>query len=404
MSKILHISKYYFPYFGGIEDVARTIVLEFKPYHEQRIIAFNTSKDTVDEVVDDIPITRIGVHSVLFSQPLAVSCRRHIERVLKVFKPGFIHLHLPNPLVATVLLKMNLYGAKIVSHWHSDVLGKDVLYTLYRPFERKILERSYKIISTSERYLFNSKPLQPYLETKSVVLANTINEDKLKLVDGDTERIAEIKRRWGKKIILSVGRHVAYKGLSHLISVSDFLRADAEIVIIGDGPVTASLKRQAEGNNRVHFLGHVSNDELRCYFHAADLFAFPSDTKAEAFGVALAEALYCGVPAVTFDVPGSGISWVNKHDVSGKVVPLGDLKGFASAVDEILSDDVLYSRLSNGAHEWVVQNFSRNIILPTLEKVYGSAQKIVPRAVNGVLNVSVVLYRNKFEEVRRLVE
>ena len=47
MKKILHISKFYFPYYCGIEVVALTIVDQLKPYFEHRIICFNHEKGTI---------------------------------------------------------------------------------------------------------------------------------------------------------------------------------------------------------------------------------------------------------------------------------------------------------------------------------------------------------------------
>ena len=44
---------------------------------------------------------------------------------------------------------------------------------------------------------------------------------------------------------------------------------------------------------------------------------FPSITKNEAFGVVLAEAMYCYTPAITFTIEGSGVNWVNLHQVTG---------------------------------------------------------------------------------------
>ena len=38
MKKILHISKYYYPFHGGLEDVARSIVMEMRDRYEQRVI------------------------------------------------------------------------------------------------------------------------------------------------------------------------------------------------------------------------------------------------------------------------------------------------------------------------------------------------------------------------------
>ena len=48
--RILHISKYYYPYIGGVENICKYIV-EGDTEHETAVVCFNEgSKDVVDEV------------------------------------------------------------------------------------------------------------------------------------------------------------------------------------------------------------------------------------------------------------------------------------------------------------------------------------------------------------------
>lgn len=77
-----------------------------------------------------------------------------------------------------------------------------------------------------------------------------------------------------------------YKGLRYLIEAEKYITTDCHIVIAGQGPLTEELKAKAN-LERVSFVGRLSNDELRCYLHAADVFAFPSITKNEAFDLRL---------------------------------------------------------------------------------------------------------------------
>lgn len=44
MKRILHISKYYYPFSGGTEQIARDCVNALKDEYEQKVIAFNDGK------------------------------------------------------------------------------------------------------------------------------------------------------------------------------------------------------------------------------------------------------------------------------------------------------------------------------------------------------------------------
>lgn len=89
------------------------------------------------------------------------------------------------------------------------------------------------------------------------------------------------------------------------------------------------------------FVGRLSDEDLKLYHYAASVFAFPSITKNEAFGIALAEAMYCGTPTVTFTIPGSGVNWVSLNGVTGIEVANADDKAFAEAIDLLIADKAL---------------------------------------------------------------
>jgi len=369
MKKILHISKYFYPYYGGIEDVARTIVDELKPYYEQRIICFNHEKGTIYNI-NGADVLRIGTTCTIASQPISIRYRNILQKAIDSYRPDFIHLHLPNPLIASYLLTVNLKGAKIITHWHADILGQKGFYSLYKPFEYKILKKSYKIIATSEMYLNYSEPLKDFT-SKTVILPNTVNESKLHLFVGEQEEIDKIKAKYdNKKIVFFVGRHVSYKGIDYLIDSEKYITNDCVILIAGTGELTAQLKNKVGDSNRIKFIGRLSNNELKYYLHASTVFAFPSMNRSEAFGVALAEALYCGLPAVSFNIIGSGALWVNKNGYTGIVVENKNPIEFGAAISKILSSDSLRDELSKNAILWVKSNFTKNQILPIMKKIY----------------------------------
>ena len=74
MKKVLHISKFYHPYFGGIEDVACNIVTEMRSAYQQRVICFNHEKSgTIRTQENSVEIVRINAPVTIASQPLSIS-------------------------------------------------------------------------------------------------------------------------------------------------------------------------------------------------------------------------------------------------------------------------------------------------------------------------------------------
>ena len=65
-------------------------------------------------------------------------------------------------------------------------------------------------------------------------------------------------------------------------------------------------------NDRVRFLGSVSESKIRSLFSTCDCLCLPSIERTEAFGLVLLEAMAFGKPVVASDIPGSGVGWVVK--------------------------------------------------------------------------------------------
>jgi rhamnosyl/mannosyltransferase len=205
---------------------------------------------------------------------------------------------------------------------------------------------------------------------KVKVAQNGIITADFELKPGDEERIKQIKEmHGGKKIVYFVGRHIPYKGIDFLIKADKYIQNDCVILIVGKGPHDKVLKK-IPCSDRVKFLGRLSDEDLRCYSHAADIFAFSSVTKAEAFGVALSEAMYCKSVPVVFNIKGSGVNWVSVAGKTGEEVPLKDIKAYANAIDKILADDNLQHTYAEAARERIIKHFTAEIAVSVMNDIY----------------------------------
>ena len=372
MKKVLHISKFYYPYFGGIEDVVYNIVDELRAQYHQRVIVFNHERTGAIRTMDNgVEIVRVNTPFVVASQPISISYLWHLRKEIQSFRPDIIHVHFPNPLVTLYLWMINLHGARLIIHWHADVIGKTALYKLYRPLECKALERADAIIATSKQYIGKSVPLQPFKD-KIIILPNIVNEEKMRLLAGEEDEVQRIRDQYaGKKIVLFMGRHVEYKGICYLLKAAQWLDDDCVVLIGGTGELTQVLTQKAKAQkDKIKFIGRLPSLEMKYHMYAASVFAFPSIDRREAFGVVLAEALYCGLPAVSFHIEGSGTTWVNQNGQTGLVVDTIDARQYAEAINTLLRDDKRREQYGENAKKWVRANFLKDKI-QIISKIYG---------------------------------
>lgn len=99
---------------------------------------------------------------------------------------------------------------------------------------------------------------------------------------------------------LYVGRLEKLKGLQDVIPLFA-ADARADLVVVGTGRYEAELKRRAEGNSRIRFLGSLPFDQLRNLYANAMAVIVPSLCY-ETFGQVMAEAFSFNTPVIARDI------------------------------------------------------------------------------------------------------
>ena len=136
-------------------------------------------------------------------------------------------------------------------------------------------------------------------------------------------------------VMVTVGRLVARKSTLQLIhALAACGRADAHLIVVGDGPDTPALQSATAAAGvaaRVHLLGHVSDAQKYRALAAADIFV--STSQHEGFGLVFLEAMAFGLPVVCYD-RGGQTDFLKSRE-TGHVIKLNDLADFTRALVEL---------------------------------------------------------------------
>jgi glycosyltransferase involved in cell wall biosynthesis len=253
-------------------------------------------------------------------------------------------VHEPNPWA---LLSMRVVTTRMpFAIWfHSDVVRPALQYRLfYAPLARPAYDRAQRFVVSSPALASASAALSRYADRTSVIPFGI--DPAAWVADNETERrVAAIRSTIKRPIVLFLGRLVAYKGVDVLIKAAAPLCV--HVVIAGDGPMRgdwAAAASSTNGRATIDFPGALSDRDVKAWMHAADVLVLPSVTRAEAFGVVQLEAMASGVPVISTNVP-SGVPWVNRHGETGLVVTPGDVPALRQAIERLVSDRALRSRL-----------------------------------------------------------
>lgn len=369
-ARVLHISKYYYPFLGGTEQVARDMVKALiGTGAKQKVICFNedasdgktTCKhgETRTDVVDGVDVIRCGYFLKARSQAVSSTYGRELKRAMDEFKPNIVILHYPNPFVTHFLMKYKRRDFKLLVYWHLDITKQKLLKHLFHGQNLALIDRADKILGATPKHVDESA-FTPQFGDKRYILPYMIDEGSLVITEEEIEAGKRIKEKYaGKTLGFFIGRHVPYKGLTYLIKASKELgNVDMHFLVAGSGELTESLKEEAKGDPKVEFLGRITDSERRSYLYACDIVLFPSITRNEGFGLALAEGMYFGHPAVTFTIPGSGVNYVNLNGVTGIECPNCDQKAYAAALQKLTDDKELRDKMGLAARQRVLDNFT----------------------------------------------
>jgi len=194
----------------------------------------------------------------------------------------------------------------------------------------------------------------------------------------DCRRITPRDAAEGPKIILHVARLVEVKGTLHLLRAFARLGGEAELVIIGDGPLRKALNAEAAAlgvKARVRFLGALPHAEVLAWMHKAAMLVLPSvrtgTGRIEGLGMVTLEAAATGVPVVGSDIGGIPEAVIDGE--TGFLVPERDHEGLASRIEGLLADPSLRLRMGGAARRLVEQKFNLVTQTRVLETLYDEA-------------------------------
>lgn len=364
--KVLHIGKYYPPFFGGVEKVNFDLV---EGLYEKGcisdVLCFNHVKGNNFDTNKSQKIFRSAVLFKIAGQPISISFFKVYKKIRNNYK--IIHLHLPNPLASIGVLIFKS-KSKIILHWHNDIIKQKLLLFLYKPFQFLLLKKADAIFITSPQYVKGSPYLKNF-ENKCYVIPIGVSKNDIEV---NENKLKIIKNKYkNKKIVFSVGRLSKYKGYEYLVKASINIQDNVIILIAGIGEEEKHLKNLICKNkieNKVHLLGKVPFNELGSYYELCDVFCMSSISKNEGFGIAQIEAMLFKKPIITTNIPGSGIAYGNIDKETGLVVPIKNSIALAEAITHLVNSKEMSLAFGENGYKRAIQTFSKdNMINKTFE-------------------------------------
>ena len=244
--------------------------------------------------------------------------------------------------------------------------------------QRPLKTRIFNCITPLPRYVLRYMRMNALNKADKVVCISPTDKKMLKIAGVKEEKMIVIPQPvdssflekpdvqlFNEKVCLFTGGVSWIKG-GHLATEAVSKLKDVKLVFVG-GVRTLKPYIEKTLGDRAVFVGVVSADEMKNYYHSAHVVLFPS-IWFEAFGRVWAEACMCGKPVVAFNGRG-GASDFLEHEKTGLLSDY-DVDAYAEQIQRLFDDNALYERISKNAQEYAKKNFLAEIVAKEYKKIF----------------------------------
>lgn len=322
-------------------------------------------------------IVAIGVQTYIAELKNGYDLRGMLRIVAYIKKGEFdiVHLHYFTPILrlACIFARCKcLIMTKHMSSFEDKERGQfEVLNSLHR-----LLRSSVDIYTTVSVDMKREMAREGIAKFENIeVIYNGVDMKKFNCCLYD--KVVTLKKYQlpsNKTIVGTVrGLGSEVKGVDHLIYALARIREfndSVHLVIVGDGPLRASLELLAERYNlqtEVTFLGtQLDVPEVLSFM---DVFLLPS--KWETFGIAAVEAMAMGKPVVAYAV--GGIPEVVVNGVTGILIPHREPNAMANAILGLVGDVRSLVRMGAEGKKIVSERFDIDLCMKKYVETYNKA-------------------------------
>jgi len=271
-----------------------------------------------------------------------------VRALVNEIKPDILHAHYATSYA--FLAGATNFHPYVISVWGSDVYDFPKQNILCRKFvERnlsKVLLSTSKVMAEeTKKYTNKSIEITPF-----GVDINLFKPNNNKYDDREGIVIGTIKALETKY------------GIEYLVRAFGSLTKKYENIYLEVGGIGSqkeyldNLCKELNIENKVKFLGFITQGEVVQSFNRFDIAVFPSTLDSESFGVAAVEAQACGTPTIVSNV--GGLPEATCPEKSSIVIPKENVIDLEKAIEKLIIDKELRVSMGKYGRRFVVDNYN----------------------------------------------
>ncbi len=366
---VLNVYRTYFPDPpGGLQEAIRQICLATSSRGVSNTV-FTLSPNPEPSIVDFSEARVVRERSLIAPASCDIGSLAAFRTFTQTARQSeVVHYYHPWPFADLLNLTSRVHQPKVLTYI-SDVVRQRVLNIVYSPLMWRHLQDMDVIVANCPAYVQTS-PILSHASIRDRVRVIPLGiDDQSYPKDGDDSVFLRSGLDVDEPYFLFLGVHRYYKGIHTLIEAAQYTRA--RIVIAGSGPKTSELEAQVAllGLKNITFTGQVTDREKVSLFRGCRAFVLPSHLRSEAYGMVLVEASMLGKPMVSCEI-GTGTSFINQDGLTGYVVPPESPVKLAEAMNALLEDELLATKMGAAARCRYEQLFSGDAVGKAYSDLY----------------------------------
>jgi glycosyltransferase involved in cell wall biosynthesis len=287
-----------------------------------------------------------------------------IKRYIQIKgRPDLIHAHCAlSAGIAAARFKKKT-GLPFLVTEHSSAFYFGDIKTWQNGLLSKVYNNASETFAVSKILADN---MQQFCSKKVSILPNFLNTRFFNANDA-----LPIKKDSNDFVFFSLGNLIPNKGYSNLLKAFKIAfenRENFKLYIGGVGYLENELKEQVNYlglSNKVKFLGHLTQSEVRDYLNFSDAFVLASEY--ETFGIVYIEAMACGKPVIA-TINGGPREFVTKE--CGYLVNSNNINELASALRNLKENISIYD--ADRIKQYVYERFDSKKLATELFGIYNN--------------------------------
>jgi glycosyltransferase involved in cell wall biosynthesis len=376
--RILTALTYYRPHYSGLTIYAERLAraLGERGHHVTVLTSQYDRSLPRREALDGVEIIRLPVRLRISKGVIMPSILYWAWRLAR--QSDVVNLHLPQLDAAPISAIGRLLGKPVVLTYHCDLRLPDGLVHAIANQMSHLANHvsaglSDTIATNTLDYAENSAFLHHYL-SKVQVIPPPVSLPSVTEADLEDFRLkAGVEH--GQRIIGMAARLATEKGVEYLVEALPSIlqkHPGARVLFVGQYQHVFGEEAYAQSlapliqelGRHWTFMGILPPVEFAAFLRTADVLVLPSINSTESFGLVQVEAMTCGTPVVSTDLP--GVRQPVRMTGMGRIVPPSDAEALAQAIIAILDNPGEYQRDIQA----ILQQFSPQAIAEDYEAAF----------------------------------